>query len=49
MKNVLILGASGTIATQVIALLTNEAEINLTLFVRSARRLRNAPATARVV
>ena len=49
MKNVLILGASGTIATQVIALLANEADINLTLFVRSARRLRNAPANARVV
>lgn len=49
MKNVFILGASGTIATQVIALLANEVNINLTLFVRSARRLRNAPAAARVV
>lgn len=49
MKNVLILGASGTIATQVIALLAHEADIHLTLFVRSARRLRNPPANARVV
>lgn len=49
MKNVLILGASGTIATQVIALLANEADIHLTLFVRSARRLRHTPANARVV
>jgi uncharacterized protein YbjT (DUF2867 family) len=49
MKNVLILGASGTIATQAIALLANEAEIKLTLFVRNARRLRDAPANARVV
>ncbi len=49
MKNVLILGASGTIATHVIGLLASKKDIQLTLFVRSARRLRQPPANARVV
>ncbi|SNC65284.1 NAD(P)H-binding [Hymenobacter gelipurpurascens] len=49
MKNVLILGAGGNIAKQVTALLAGEKDINLTLFVRSAGRLRSTPANARVV
>ncbi|MCI1189146.1 NAD(P)H-binding protein [Hymenobacter sp. DH14] len=49
MKNVLILGATGNIAQHVTGLLAGKAAIQLTLFVRSARRLRHAPATARVV
>ncbi len=50
MKNVLVLGASGTIARQVIDLLAKDATLSLTLFLRSARRLRNGnAANARVV
>ncbi|MBC6989600.1 NAD(P)H-binding protein [Hymenobacter sp. BT491] len=49
MKNVLILGASGTIAQHVTALLVKEDDVQLTLFVRSARRLHHSPALARVV
>ncbi len=41
MKNVLILGASGSIAQIVIDLLQKENNINLTLFLRTTRRLRN--------
>ena len=41
MKNVLILGASGNIASQVIDILVNKDDINLTLFLRNKRRLRN--------
>jgi uncharacterized protein YbjT (DUF2867 family) len=50
MKKVLILGASGTIAGLVTGLLAKQADIQLTLFVRSARRLGkpNVPS-ARVV
>ncbi|QIP16246.1 NAD(P)H-binding protein [Spirosoma aureum] len=39
MKNVIILGANGTIAKQVIDLLAKKEDINLTLFLRNARRL----------
>lgn len=49
MKKVLVLGASGNIARQVTALLAQEANIELTLFARNARRLRSTPANARVV
>ncbi|MVN74784.1 NAD(P)H-binding protein [Hymenobacter sp. HMF4947] len=49
MKNVLVVGASGTIAGQVIALLAEQPDLNLTLFLRSARRLHRLPARARVV
>jgi uncharacterized protein YbjT (DUF2867 family) len=49
MKNVLVVGASGTIAGQAIALLAGQADVSLTLFLRSARRLRSQPANARVV
>jgi uncharacterized protein YbjT (DUF2867 family) len=41
MKNVIILGASGNIAKHVIDILVKKDDINLTLFVRNARRLRN--------
>jgi uncharacterized protein YbjT (DUF2867 family) len=41
MKNVIILGASGNIAKHVIDILVKKDDINLTLFLRNARRLRN--------
>jgi uncharacterized protein YbjT (DUF2867 family) len=41
MKNVLILGANGNIAKQVIEILVKKEDINLSLFLRDARRLRN--------
>ena len=41
MKNVIILGASGNIAGHVIDILVKMDDINLTLFLRNARRLRN--------
>jgi uncharacterized protein YbjT (DUF2867 family) len=41
MKNVIILGASGNIAGHVIDILVKKDDISLTLFLRSARQLRN--------
>ncbi|PYS76739.1 MAG: NAD-dependent dehydratase [Acidobacteria bacterium] len=41
MKNVIILGAGGNIAKHVINILVKKDDINLTLFLRDARRLRN--------
>ena len=41
MNNVLLLGASGNIAKHVIDILCKKDDINLTLFLRNARRLRN--------
>jgi uncharacterized protein YbjT (DUF2867 family) len=41
MKNVIILGASGNIATHVIDILVKKDDINLTLFLRNKNRLRN--------
>lgn len=41
MKNVIILGASGNIAKHVIDILVKKDDINLTLFLRNASRLRN--------
>jgi len=41
MKNVLILGASGNIARQVIDIIVRKEDINLTLFLRNKSRLRN--------
>jgi uncharacterized protein YbjT (DUF2867 family) len=41
MKNVIILGASGGIASHVIDILVEKEDINLTLFLRSKSRLRN--------
>ncbi len=50
MKNVIILGANGSIARHVIDILTEDKAINLTLFVRNAGRLRNRDASqSRVV
>jgi uncharacterized protein YbjT (DUF2867 family) len=40
-QNVIILGASGNIAGHVIDLLMKKDDVNLTLFLRNARRLRN--------
>lgn len=42
MKNVIILGASGNIAKHVIDFLIKKDDINLTLFLRNAGRLRNS-------
>jgi uncharacterized protein YbjT (DUF2867 family) len=42
MKNVIILGAGGNIAKHVIDILIKNDDINLTLFLRKASRLRNA-------
>lgn len=41
MKNVIILGASGNIATKVIDILVKWDDINLTLFLRNKNRLKN--------
>ena len=41
MTNVIILGAGGNIAKHVIDILVKKDDINLTLFLRNARRLRN--------
>jgi uncharacterized protein YbjT (DUF2867 family) len=50
MKNVIILGASGNIAKHVADILVLENNINLTLFVRNKKRLRNKDvSTCRIV
>jgi uncharacterized protein YbjT (DUF2867 family) len=41
MENVIILGASGNIAKHVVDILVKKDDINLTLFLRNVRRLRN--------
>ena len=41
MKNVIIIGASGNIASHVIDILVKKEDINLTLFLRNKNRLRN--------
>jgi uncharacterized protein YbjT (DUF2867 family) len=46
MKNVIILGANGNIATHVIDILVKRNDINLTLFLRSKSRLRNKDVSA---
>jgi uncharacterized protein YbjT (DUF2867 family) len=46
MKKVIILGASGNIAKQVIDILANKDDINLTLFLRNKNRLRNNDVSA---
>ncbi|HXD78734.1 MAG TPA: NAD(P)H-binding protein [Puia sp.] len=43
MKNVLIIGAGGNIASKVIDMLKGEKDVHLTLYLRSARRLRMSP------
>ena len=45
MKNVIVLGASGTIAKYVIDILVKTDDINLTLFLRNKSRLRNKDIT----
>lgn len=49
MKKVLILGASGNIASHVIDLLARQPDVQLTLLVRNARRLRKSAAGARII
>ncbi|HTR81969.1 MAG TPA: NAD(P)H-binding protein [Bacteroidota bacterium] len=50
MKNVIILGASGNIAKHVIDILVKKDGINLTLFLRNKRRLKNHDvSTCRIV
>jgi len=50
MKKVIILGAGGNIAGHVIDILTEKENVNLTLFVRNARRLKNVDSSkARIV
>jgi uncharacterized protein YbjT (DUF2867 family) len=49
MEKVLVLGASGQIARWVIEMLANKDEVRLTLFLRHAKKLRNAPRNSRVV
>lgn len=49
MKNVLIIGASGNIASKVTEMLAKKEEINLTLFVRKKSRLRNDIAGSQVI
>ena len=50
MKNVLVLGAGGQIARWVIEMLANSDEVNLTLYLRHARKLRGgAPRKAQIV
>jgi len=41
MKNVIILGADGNIARQVIEMLQKKEDINPTLFLRNAQRIKN--------
>ncbi len=41
MKNVIIIGASGGIAQIVTSMLQNDSELNITLFLRNAKRLHN--------
>jgi len=50
MKKVIILGDGGNIAGHVIDILTEKENVNLTLFVRNARRLKNVDSSkARIV
>jgi uncharacterized protein YbjT (DUF2867 family) len=50
MENVLILGATGSVASYAIDLFLKETDAQLTLYVRNARRLKNVdPSRARVV
>lgn len=49
MTKVLILGASGQIARHVVADLAGEGQIEMTLFVRDARKLSGSPAGASVI
>ena len=49
MKNVLILGAAGQIAQWAVRLLATRDDVQLTLFVREAKKLGDVPPNARVI
>ena len=49
MKNVLILGAAGQIAQWAVRLLANRDDVQMTLFVRDAKKLSDLPRNARVI
>jgi uncharacterized protein YbjT (DUF2867 family) len=50
LNNVLVLGANGSIARQVIEIFLNETDAKLTLYLRNARRVKNAdPARTQVI
>ena len=49
MKNVLILGAAGQIAQWAVRLLANRDDVQMTLFVRDAKKLSDVPRNARVI
>ena len=49
MKKVLILGAGGQIAQWVIEMLAERHDVKLTLFLRHAKKLKNAPKNSRTV
>jgi uncharacterized protein YbjT (DUF2867 family) len=49
MKNVVILGASGSIAKHVIDILGKNDAVKLTLFLRNAKRLKNDASKARII
>lgn len=46
MKKVLMLGASGNIASHVVDILETSVDIHLTLFLRNAKRLKNKGISA---
>lgn len=49
MKNVIIIGAGGSLATYVIEELAQQKDVNLTLFLRNKNRLRNKPSNANII
>lgn len=48
-KNVLILGAAGKIAVWVVRMLANREDLQMTLWVRDARKLQQVPRNSRVI
>ena len=49
MKNLLVLGAVGQIARWAIRMLANRHDMKLTLFLRHAKKFKNAPNSSQVV
>jgi uncharacterized protein YbjT (DUF2867 family) len=49
MKRVLVVGAGGQIARWVIGMLANKDDVKLTLFLRHAKKLKNAPKNSQVI
>ncbi|WP_065382844.1 SDR family oxidoreductase [Hyphomonas sp. ND6WE1B] len=49
MKNLIVLGASGQIARHVIGMLSDETDVGMTLYLRNAGKLTDAPEGARIV